>query len=117
MDGIGYGLEHFDGIGHWREKDEYGNRIDSTGTLVSNATFDGAVELADTLAADPKTPRCMTQKVFTFALGRSARVEDLKTLDDIDTDFALGQYRFSALATAIVLSEPFRYRVPGEVSP
>src|SRR5207302_1980265 len=45
MDPIGYALEHFDGIGAWRDKDGTAT-IDATGKLPGGATFDGALQLA-----------------------------------------------------------------------
>ncbi len=112
MDGIGFGLEGFDGIGRTRAKDEFGNAIDATGTLVTGISFEGAAELGAVLAADPKVPRCMVQKTFLFALGRTLRVEDLVFLDAITADFEASGYRFSALASGIATSDAFRYRLP-----
>ncbi len=117
MDGIGFALENFDAVGQWREIDEYDLPIDASGELPGGITFGGPIELADTLAADPRLPRCMTQKVFTFALGRAPRVEDLDVLADLERQFTASDMRFSALATAIVLSDPFRYRVPAGEAP
>jgi len=112
MDGIGFGLEGFDAIGRSRAVDEYGNPIDASGSLATGASFVGPSELSRMLAADPKVPRCMTQKVFTFALGRPPRVEDLDYLEAIQAEFAANGHTFRALARAIVRSEPFRWRTP-----
>jgi hypothetical protein len=117
MDGIGFGLEGFDGIGQERTADADGNPIDATGNLISGALFEGPAELGAALAADPKTSRCMVQKVFLFSLGRTLRPEDLVFLDAIHTEFAASDYRFSALASAIATSAPFRYRTPAEAAP
>jgi hypothetical protein len=112
MDGIGFGLEHFDAIGRWRETDEYGYAIVSAGQLTDGSTFDGTADLAANLAKSETVTRCMTQKVFTYALGRAPRLEDLEALDAIHARFAAEGYTFGALAEAIVLSPPFRYRAP-----
>ncbi|MBA2320398.1 MAG: DUF1592 domain-containing protein, partial [Deltaproteobacteria bacterium] len=116
MDGIGFGLENYDAIGRYRTEDAFGNPLDTTGALVSGATFDDAAGLGAALAADPKTARCMVQKVFTFALGRAPRVEDLDLLSGITDTFEGEGHRFSTLATEIVLSDAFRYRTPAEVA-
>jgi hypothetical protein len=110
MDGIGFGLEHFDAIGQWREADDYGNPIDATGMLTDGSRFDGAAQLAVQLSKSDTATRCMAQKVFTFALGRAPRVEDLGYLDAIHERFRLEGLTFRALATAIATSEAFRYR-------
>ena len=114
MDGIGFGLEHFDAIGRWREADEYGNPIDATGTLTDGSAFDGAAELAAQLSKSDTATQCMTQKVFTFALGRAPRVEDLVYLDAIHATFQEGGLTFASLATGIATSEAFRSRSPVE---
>jgi hypothetical protein len=59
----------------------------------------------------------MSQKVFTFALGRPPNVEDIKFLSGIQEQFLAGNYRFSALAKAIATSLPFRYRSNAETTP
>jgi hypothetical protein len=110
MDGIGFGLEHFDGVGAWREQDATGAAIDAQGALTDGSAFDGAAALGDLLAADPTVSRCMVQQVFTFALGRPPGVEDLDDLDAIHAAFVAGGLQFEALATAIVRSRPFRYQ-------
>ena len=40
MDPIGFSLENFDAVGHWRTNDE-GAKIDPTGTLFNGAALDG----------------------------------------------------------------------------
>ena len=110
MDGIGFGLEHFDGVGAWRDRDPTGAAIDARGTLTDGSAFDGAAALGDLLAADPTVSRCMAQQVFTFALGRPPGVADLDDLDAIHAAFVDGGLQFEALATAIVRSYPFRYQ-------
>ncbi|MBA2321914.1 MAG: DUF1592 domain-containing protein, partial [Deltaproteobacteria bacterium] len=109
MDGIGFGLEHFDGIGRWRETDEYGYAIVATGALTDGSAFDGTEQLAAELAASETVTRCMVQKVFTYALGRPPRVEDLAALDEIHGAFRAGGTTFGALAASIATADAFRY--------
>jgi hypothetical protein len=116
MDPIGLGLENFDGIGMWRNTDENGEIIDPSGELPSGFQFASARELAAHLADDPKIPRCMAIKTFTYALGRAPGVEDWPYLSEVERRFAAGEHRFAELAVALVLSEPFRAR-RGEESP
>ncbi|TNE85895.1 MAG: DUF1592 domain-containing protein [Deltaproteobacteria bacterium] len=116
MDPIGLGLENFDGIGMWRNTDELGQSIDASGELPSGFTFHTPRELTGYLAEDPKFPRCIAIKTFTYGLGRPPGVHDWPYLDTIEQRFASGEHRFEDLAVAIALSEPFRSR-RGEVSP
>jgi hypothetical protein len=48
MDPIGFGLEHFDAVGAWRDRDGTA-AIDATGVLPDMTAFDGAVQLASAL--------------------------------------------------------------------
>jgi hypothetical protein len=112
MDPIGFGLEHFDGIGRWRTSDGP-TSIDASGTLPDGSSFDGALELAALLARDPRLPGCLTQKLFTFALGRSpdADPSDRAYLERIAALSAgpEGVTMHRAIA-ALVTSDPFRLR-------
>ncbi len=110
MDPIGLGLEHFDGVGAWRDVDTDGNAIDATGDLPDRGSFDGAQELADILAADPAVPSCIAKHLFTYALGRARGFGDRGAIEAITADFVAGDHRFEELVVAIVLSDPFRNR-------
>src|SRR3954452_3554849 len=70
MDPIGYALEHFDGIGAWRDKDGT-SATDATGNLPNGTAFDGASQLASVLKQQASSVSdCATQKVFAYSLGR-----------------------------------------------
>ena len=70
MDPIGFGLEHFDAIGAWRDRDGTA-AIDATGVLPDMTAFDGAVQLASALKHEaPSVTACVTQKMFAYSLGR-----------------------------------------------
>lgn len=109
MDPIGFSLEHFDGVGAWRNVYPEG-AIDATGTLPDGRSFDGAEELAEVLANDPSYVRCVVTETFTYALGRRIALADRDALGRIEDAFAAGGYTFASLATAIVQSEPFSWR-------
>ena len=48
MDPIGFGLENFDWLGRWRDKDA-GQPIDASGVMASGEKFDGPAELRQVL--------------------------------------------------------------------
>ena len=116
MDPIGFGLERFDGIGARRDLDDLGFPVDDSGVLPDDLAFSGAVELAQLLAVDERVPRCMTEKVATYAFSRPPTPADRAALLSIEQEFVAGGHRFADLAAAIVLSAPFRTR-RGEVPP
>lgn len=113
MDEIGFGLENFDAIGRWREKDG-DHPIDSAGTLPSGESFRGPAELVEILARRRDDfARCLTEKLLTYALGRGLEYYDRCTVNDIVRSLRENDYRFSALVEGIVMSEPFQKRRAG----
>ncbi|HEY1186207.1 MAG TPA: DUF1592 domain-containing protein [Gemmata sp.] len=110
MDGLGFGLENFDALGGYRTKD--GNApIDSSGELPGNVRFTGAAELKGVLLGKKDLfARCLTEKLMTYALGRGLEYYDRRAVDGITAQLAKGDFRFSALVTEIVKSDPFRMR-------
>jgi mono/diheme cytochrome c family protein len=110
MDGLGFGLENFDAIGGFRTKDGDA-AIDSSGELPGNVTFTGPAELkAVLLGKKDLFTRCLAEKMLTYALGRGLEFYDRRAVDAITTAVAKQDYKFSALVTEIVKSDPFRMR-------
>ncbi len=66
---MGAGFENFDGIGAYRTLD-YGAALDTTGTYPDGTNFNGAVELTNLIAKDPRYVACVTSKLLTYAVGR-----------------------------------------------
>jgi hypothetical protein len=111
MDPIGFSLEHFDGIGAWREKDGEA-AIDDSGSLVTGEAFVGASGLTDLLLKSKKDQfvRCLADRMLTYALGRGLEYYDKCALDEITQGLAKKDYKFSALVLEIVKSTPFQKR-------
>ena len=110
MDPLGLGLESFDGIGRYREK-EPGGEIDSSGQMVDGTQFDGPAELRAILTREPERfVGVMTEKLLVYALGRGLEPEDMPTVRAIVAAAADEDYRFSALIRSIANSAPFRLR-------
>ena len=110
MDPIGFGLENYDAVGRFRTTDTGGFAIDSSGTLFDGRTFNGPVELAATVSADPKFADCTARQVFTYALGRAPVSADECTLKAMGSAFSSSGFRFPALIVAIVSSDTFTQR-------
>ncbi len=108
MDPLGFGLENYDAIGAWREKDgDY--PIDSSGTLPNGQTFSGPEQLKTLLAArSEEFARCLTTKMMTYALGRGLGFDDRCHVDRIVEGLAHDGQRFSRLVVGIVTSDAFR---------
>jgi len=111
MDPIGLSLENFDAIGRWRT-DDTGSKIETGGMLVDGSTLDGVESLRDALLRYPDAlVQTMAEKLMMYATGRSAHYYDMPAVRTITNEAATKNYRFSALVTAIVNSEPFQMRV------
>lgn len=108
MDSLGFGFENYDAIGAWRSQED-GKAIDASGELPGDVEFTGPEELTAILVAErEKFERCLTEKMLTYALGRGLTDADAEQVDAITRQAQQGEGRFSALVTAIALSEPFR---------
>jgi hypothetical protein len=117
MDQLGFGLENFDPIGRWREKD--GDlAIDASGELPGGDKFAGAGQLASVLKnRKDDFARCLAERMLTFALGRGLESYDRCAVDTIVEELEKKDYRFSALVVEIADSEPFRKRRGPEMQP
>ena len=110
MDPVGFSLENFDGIGRWRELDEE-QAIDSTGLLNEEIEFTGVSGLEDAILKRPELfVRTLTEKLFTFGLGRGVELDDGPALRKIVREARADHYRLSRLIIGIVNSPPFQMR-------
>lgn len=112
LDPIGFGFEHFDGIGRWRDT-EGGKPVDATGELVGtdvDGPFDGPVALAAKLAISGQVQSCYVTQWFRFAYGRAETAADACTLADLMTTFAATNGSVRELLVAITQTDAFRFR-------
>jgi hypothetical protein len=109
LDPLGYALENFDAVGRWRDKDrEAGTAIDSSGVLVDGTAVDGPVALRQALVERPEQfVQTLTERLMTYALGRSLDYRDMPTVRRIVREAAAENYRFSAIVLGIVTSDQF----------
>jgi hypothetical protein len=88
--------------------------IDSAGQLPSGSKFSGTQELSSQVAADPSFAGCLTQKLYTYALGRlpdkTPTQMDGQTLSSITTNFRSGGLSFKNLLKSIVTAPTFLNR-------
>jgi hypothetical protein len=121
MDPLGFGFEHFDGIGRYRET-EWGLEIDASGELIetdNDGPYNGVVELAGKLAGSQQVKNCVATQWFQFGYGRTPTLEDACSVEEIQADFAAANYDIKELIIALTLTDAFRYRhaIAGEENP
>jgi hypothetical protein len=110
VDPLGFGLENFDAVGAWRDRDG-AFFIDPSGELPDGSSFKGPRELKAILKQKKdEFVRCLSAKMLTYALGRGLEAYDRCAVDEISAAVAQGDYKFSALIHAIVMSDPFQKR-------
>jgi hypothetical protein len=103
---LGFSMEHFDGIGAFRTRDD-GFDIDSSGALPDGRTFADVRGMSSLLKSDPKLTRCVAQNVLTFALGRAATPDEACPLGgQLDAQGA----HLSDLIAAVATSPQFTQR-------
>jgi hypothetical protein len=120
MDPIGFGFEHYDGIGQWRTTDQ-SLPVDSHGSIMldgQTSTFDDAVGLAALLAASPQAQACFAKQMTRYALNRWDSAADAASIQGAATTFQASK-NMRDLIGAVATSRTFRYRgpAPGEVVP
>ncbi len=111
LDPIGFGLENFDAIGRWRDKDDTGGAIDAAGELPGGKRFSTPKELKAIIAArKDDLARNLTEKLMAYALCRQLEGYDRIVVDQLLKTIARDGYRMQTLITEIVTSYPFTSR-------
>ena len=76
---LGFALENYDAIGHWRTQDGK-FPVDASGAFPNGKSFNGPAEMKALLKDNmPEFTRCLAEKMLTYSLGRG--VESFDRLD------------------------------------
>ena len=106
MDPLGFGMEHLDALGRWRDTDN-GLPVDASGDL-DGVRFGDARGLGEAVAADPRFGACLSRQLQRHAFGGlegPRQEDDVAALSQALSD---GGHRLSSLVVALVTSESFR---------
>jgi hypothetical protein len=116
LDPIGFGLENFDAIGRWRDREENGGAIDASGELPGGQRFSNPKELKAIIAGrSDDFARNLVERLLAYALCRRLEGYDEIVVDALMQDLAADGYRMQTLISAIVTSYPFTHRrIPEE---
>lgn len=111
LDPIGFGLENFDAIGRWRDRDDNGEAIDAAGELPGGERFAGPKDLKAIIAGrSDDLARNLLEKLLAYALGRRLEGYDEIVVDNLMQEIAGDGYRMQTLINAVVTSYPFTHR-------
>jgi hypothetical protein len=115
MDPIGFSLENYDGVGHWRDKEDSGLSIDATGKFPDGTVFTGPTGLERVLLSKKEQfVETLSAKLLTYALGRGLEYYDEPAIRAITRKTATCNYAFDSLITAVIESTPFQMRRTAE---
>jgi hypothetical protein len=115
IDPIGLGLSNFDGVGRFQTT-QAGRTIDNSGEVADTrdpdieGSFQGGAELARRLADSRQIKNCITQKWFTFAMGRAPSDREACALHRVQQAFDESGGDFETLLSTLATSEAFRHR-------
>jgi len=128
MDPIGFGLENYDAIGQWRDKEaiefESNKRgvpskkvelpIDGEGEIagLANGSFSNPKQIGRLLAESRACQECIVKQLFRYAFGRMETAADRETIRTAFTAFRDSGFRFRELIVALVRSPQFLDGLP-----
>lgn len=105
IDGIGFGMEDFDGAGVFRDMD-HGKKVDTTGEVVgidsATTKFSGVGELSAYIASSSQAKRCFVVEWYRLAHGYTERPADICAIRDIANKFEKGNMTLSRLIIQII---------------
>jgi hypothetical protein len=111
MDPLGFAMENFDAIGRWRGVSD-GVPVDASANLPDGTRFQGVAGLRKLLLTQREQfADVFTEKLLTYALGRGVDYYDLPAVRKIKRESADSDYKWSAIITGIVKSQPFQMSI------
>lgn len=118
LDPIGLALEQYDGIGVYRDKYLDGTSINPATELPKSDAFPNGLQFSgldgaqQAVASDPRFQTCITEKLYTYGLGRALSTEDKANSAAITKTWQAGTPSVGKLLHTLAVSEPFRNRTP-----
>jgi hypothetical protein len=110
IDGLGFGLEAYDGMGGFRTQDQ-GVDVDDSGEITATRDIDGPYmggpELAQKLASSAEVRDCAPTQWLRFALGRREDDDDTCSLVELQDAFAASGGDLRELLVALTQTDAF----------
>jgi hypothetical protein len=118
---LAYGLEKFDGLGSFYEKDHHGNALREDGEILfpgeaKPIPFQTVDELMAILAQSGRVKETMTWKLAQYVAGRPLNARDAEAVSDIHERATQAGGRYQDVLSAIVTSDLVRY-IPADLNP
>jgi hypothetical protein len=101
---LGFSLEHYDGIGRWRTKDQ-NKPVDATSDFTTEAgqtiRLTGARDVANFAANTPSAHRAFIQQLFHHTVKQPARAYGPDTIEDLRKEFVASTFNVPKLLAHI----------------
>jgi hypothetical protein len=114
---LGFAFEHFDGMGQWRDTENGGLTIDSSGSYTfadgTTKTWTGAADLMRALAESPQAHTCYAKKLASFALQRDIVASDMPMLTALTSSSMASSGSIKQVIVDLVRNNAFRTHVGG----
>ena len=127
VDPIGYGFEHFDTVGAYRETEpvrveptpqqkregaeatDHSLPIDSTGFVagITDSAFESPRDVGRILAQSPICQKCIVRQLFRYLFGRSETSRDAQVIERAYNRFERSGFVFRELVLGLVVTEEF----------
>ena len=107
---LAFGLEKFDGLGSFHERDEHGNKLRDDGEILfpgasKPVPYKSSKELMDLLAKSERVKESLTWKVAQFSLGRPLTALDAPILESVHKTAQKEGGTYADLMLALIQSD------------
>lgn len=110
IDGLGFGLEHYDSIGAYRDMSQ-GVPVDASGeinhTVDIDGPYSGGPELASLLASSEQVRDCVPTQALRYAWGRRETADDDCSVAAVKQAFAASDGDLRELVVALTQNDAF----------
>jgi hypothetical protein len=114
---LGFSFEHFDGMGQFRDTENGGVTIDSSGSYTfadgSTKSWNDAAGLMQVLASTPQTHTCYAKKLASFGLQRDVVASDMPLLTALTSTSMASTGSLKQMIVDLVRNDAFRTHVGG----
>ena len=114
---LGFSFEHFDGMGQFRDTENGGLPIDSSGSYTfadgNTKSWDDAAGLMQVLASTPQTHTCYAKKLASYGLQRDIVASDMPLLNTLTSSSMASTGSLKQMIVDLVRNDAFRTHVGG----
>jgi hypothetical protein len=111
---IGFAFEHYDGMGQYRDTENGGLTIDSSGSFDfsdGTKTYDGAAGLMQAMADSEQAHLCYAKKLASFGMQRDVVISDLELIKALAAVSRAPNGSLKQVMTALVENDAFRTHI------